>query len=88
MSQSGKQTQAANHIRELLHQRGVDIPSQKLTLPNDQEWTIFEYKGRQLGIDTVSGIWLRESKDHEWRCICMPCNVSGAAQAVDFLAKE
>ena len=83
-----KQTQAASHIRELLHQRGIDIPSKRLTLPDSQQWIIFEYNGRQLGIDTASGVWVRESEDEDWRCICMPCNVSGAAQAVEFLTRE
>ena len=64
------------------------MPSQKLTLPDGQQWTIFEYKGRQLGIDTASGIWTRESEDNSWRCISMPCNVSGALQAIEFLTKE
>jgi|ERR1044072_8808953 hypothetical protein len=88
MSKWIKQTQAASYIRELLHQRGIDIPSKRLTLPNNQQWIIFEYNGRQLGIDTASGVWIRESEDNEWRCICMSCNVSGAAQAVDFLTKD
>jgi len=83
-----KQTQAARHIRELLQQRGIDISSQRLTLPNNQWWTIFDYKGRQLGIDTASGIWIRESELADWHCISMPCTVSGALQAVEFLTKN
>ena len=83
-----KQTQAASHIRELLHQRGIDIPSHRLTLPDSQQWTIFEYRERQLGIDTASGLWIRESELHNWRCISMPCTVSGALQAVEFLTQD
>jgi hypothetical protein len=87
MSKWIKQTQAASYIRELLHQRGIDIPSKRLTLPDSQQWITFDYNGRQLGVDTASGIWIREDDD-EWRCICMPCSVSGAAQAVEFLTQE
>ena len=83
-----KQSKAASHIRELLHQRGIDIPSRTINLEDSQRWAIFEYKGRQLGIDKVSGVWVRESELHDWRCISMPCNVSGALQAVEFLTKE
>ena len=85
MSKWLKQTQAASHIRELLNQRGIDIPSQRLTLPDSQQWVIFDYNGRQLGVDTASGIWIRESELDDWRCVALPCTVSGAAQAVEFL---
>lgn len=83
-----KQDEAANHIRELLSQRKLDISSQRLTLPNNQQWVLFEYKGRQLGIDMASGIWIRESDLHDWRCVSMPSTVSGAIQAVDFLTQD
>jgi hypothetical protein len=79
-----KQTQAASYIRELLHQRGLDIPSQRLTLANNQQWIVFEHEGRELGIDTQSGVWIRTKVD-SWRCLATPCNVSGALQAVEFL---
>ena len=83
-----KQTQAASHIRELLQQRGIDIPSHRLTLPDNQQWVVFDYKIRQLGIDTASGVWIRESELEDWRCISMPCTVSGALQAVEFLTQD
>ena len=78
------QAEAANHIKELLSHRGFDIPRKKLTLPDNQEWIIFEYKGKQIGIDLASGVWIRV-KDDDWRCIGLPCTVSCAIQAVDFL---
>ena len=88
MSKWIKQTQAASYIRELLQQRGVDIPSHRLTQPDNQQWITFTYNGKELGIDSVSGVWIRESELEDWRCICMPCSLSGAAQAVEFLTNE
>lgn len=80
-----KQDEAANHIGELLSQRKIDIPFHRLTLPDSQQWIVFEYNGRQLGIDMASGVWVRESENHGWRCVSMPCTVSEALQAVEFL---
>jgi hypothetical protein len=40
------------------------------------------------GIYSESGIWVRESIRHDWRCISMPCNVSGAIQSVEFLTQD
>jgi hypothetical protein len=82
-----RQAEAANHIKELLSHRGFDIPRRKLTLPDDQEWIIFEREGKQIGVDTASGVWVRLSIHADWRCIAMPCTVSGALQAIDFLTK-
>jgi hypothetical protein len=81
-----KQAEAANHIKELLSHRGFDTPRKKLTLPDDQEWVIFEREGKQIGIDTAAGVWGR-IKDNDWRCIGLPCTVSCALQAVDFLCE-
>ena len=77
------QTEAANHIKQLLRERGLEIPSRL----DGQRRVIFERNGRQLGIDSASGVWVREA-DGEWRCICLPCSVSGAIQAVEFLTGE
>ena len=88
MSQSSKQTQAARHISDLLSERRIDILSQRLTLPNNEHWIILEYKQRQIGIDSASGVWVRESENSEWRCVSMPCTVSGALQAVEFLTQD
>jgi hypothetical protein len=88
MGKQGKQTEAAIHIQELLNKGGYSITPRKITLEDSQHWTIFENNQRQIGIDSVSGVWVRESERHEWRCIAMPCTVSGAIQAVEFLTSN
>ena len=85
MGKANKQAEAANHIQELLTKRGLGIQSRKLTLEDDQHWVIYELNQRQIGIDSASGVWVRESIRHDWRCISMPCNVSSSLQAVEFL---
>ena len=77
------QTEAINHIKKLLRERGLEIPSQL----DSQRRVIFERNGKQLGIDSASGVWVRE-KEGDWHCLAKPCSVSGAIQAVEFLAKE
>ena len=88
MGKANKQGEAANHIQELLTKRGLDIRYRKLTLEDDQHWILFQYKERQIGIDSASGVWVRESIRHDWRCLAMPCTVSGALQAVEFLTSN
>jgi hypothetical protein len=83
-----KQAEAANHIQELLNKAGYSVNPRKITLEDNQHWTIFELNQRQIGIDSASGVWVRESERHDWRCISMPCNVSGAIQAVEFLTSN
>ncbi len=83
-----QQTKAASHIRELLIQRKLDIPSRRLGSEDEPQWVIFEYKGKQLGIDSDSGVWVRTSELEDWRCVSKPCNVSGAAQAVEFFIRD
>jgi hypothetical protein len=80
-----KQAEAANLLKQLFSQRGLDIPYRRMALPDSQQWTVFELNQKQIGIDSVSGVWVRESIRHDWRCLAMPCNVSGALQAVEFL---
>jgi hypothetical protein len=82
-----KQTEATNHIKQLLSNSGLNIQPKKLTLPDGQQWNVFEREGKQIGIDTASGVWIR-AKDDGWRCIGLPCTVSCAIQAVDLLTKE
>jgi hypothetical protein len=82
-----KQDEATNHIKQLLSNSGLDLQPKKLTLPNGQQWIVFEHNGKQIGIDTASGVWVRV-KDNDWRCIGIPCTVSCALQAVDFLTKD
>ena len=81
-----KQSKAASHIRELLIQRGIDIPSQSVTV-SDKQWTVFEHEGKQVGIDPTSGIWVRESDGNQWRCLAKEHSMSGAFLAVEFLTK-
>lgn len=83
-----KQEEAANHIQELLTECAIEITSQRLTLPNNQQWIIFEYRQRQIGVDSASGVWARGSELHDWRCVSKPCTVSGALQAVEFLTSD
>ena len=80
------QTKAANHIREALIERGFDIPSRRMTVCDNQQWLVFERRGRQVGVDQSSGIWLRESKSSEWRSEGEH-TTSGTFMAVDFLTK-
>ena len=88
MGKSGKQIEAANLINQLLTQRGLNISSRNLTLEENQLWVVFEHRGRQVGIDSGSAVWVREGEFHNWRCIAMPCSVSGALQAVEFLTQD
>jgi len=62
-----KQTEATNHIKQLLSNSGLDLQPKKLTLPDGQQWNVFEREGKQVGIDTASGVWIRV-KDDDWRC--------------------
>jgi hypothetical protein len=77
-----------SHIRELLIQRGFNIPSRQMTLEDNQHWAVFQYGEREIGIDTASGVWVRSSIRDEWHCLSMPCTVSGALKAVEFLIKD
>ena len=79
-----KQTQAVSYIRDILITRGLDVPSRLMTLPDNQQWVVLERNERQVGIDAVSGIWLRTSCN-EWRCVATPHTTSGVLMAVDFL---
>jgi hypothetical protein len=88
MAKCTKQLEAANHIKELLIQRGFDIPSRQMSLEDNQRWTVFERGERQIGIDAASGVWVRTSLRDEWRCLSMPCTVSGALKAVEYLIKD
>jgi hypothetical protein len=88
MAKWTKQAEAASHVRELLMQRGFDIPSRKMILEGNQNWTVFQRGERQIGIDSASGVWVRAAINDEWHCLAMPCTVSGALKAVEFLTHE
>jgi hypothetical protein len=77
-----KQSEAAGYIARLLIERGLNIPSQKLA----NQWLVFEYQSKQIGVDLKTGVWIREGEG-DWRCLAKLCTVSGAIQAVGFLAK-
>jgi len=49
-----KQAEAVEHIQEILRQREVSIKPGKLTLPDGQQWIVFECEGKQIGIDLAS----------------------------------
>ena len=83
-----KQAESASHVRELLIARGHDIPSRPLSLPDGQRWLVFERNGRQVGIDAASGICMRESSRHAWRCVAPLHTMSGALLALDFLTED
>jgi hypothetical protein len=88
MGKANKQAEAAKHIQELLNKAGYSISPRRLTLEDHQHWIILELNQRQIGIDSASGVWVRESIRHDWKCIAMPCTVSGALQAVEFLTSN
>jgi hypothetical protein len=75
-----KQKEAVNYVEKVLIERGFNLLSRQLA-----DWIIFDYEGRQLGIDSASGVWVRASEKDDWRCFAKPCTVSGAIQAVEFL---
>ncbi len=75
-----RQSEAKRYIQKYIEERGFVIHPTK-----HNHWVIFERKGKQLGIDLKSGVWVRASVLEDWRCVCMPCNTSGAIQAVEFL---
>ena len=83
-----KQAKAASNIQKLLIERGFDIPSRRMALAGNRRWLVFERNGRQVGVDAASGIWLRESVGHEWRCMAKGHTTSDACMAIDFLTKD
>lgn len=78
-----KQSEACSYLEKLLVERGYSIPSCKTA----NQWVVFEYKGKQIGVDPKAGVWIRELEG-EWYCLAVPCSVSGAIQAVEFLTNE
>jgi hypothetical protein len=78
-----KQSEAVNHIQRLLEERGLQIAWHHL---EESPWVVFARLGRQIGVDPASGVWIRDSEAGDWRCLASPCTVSGAIQAVEFLA--
>ena len=81
------QAEASLHIQELLRQRGFDIAARAVTLEDNRQWLVFERAGRQVGVDSASGLWVKPSRSDSWRCIERSCTVGGALEAVDFLTR-
>ena len=75
-----RQSEAKRYIQKYIEERGLTIHPTK-----HNHWFIFEHKGKQLGIDLSSGVWIRASEMEAWRCASKPFMVSGALQAVEFL---
>lgn len=78
-----KQSEASKYIEKLLIERGLSVPSRKLA----NHWIVFEYQSKHIGVDQKAGVWVREGEG-DWQCLAIPCTVSGAIQAVDFLARD
>ena len=78
-----KQAEAAQYIQKYLAERGITINPTK-----HNHWLVFEHKGRQIGVDVSSGVWVRASEMETWRCASKPFMVSGALQAVEFLVNS
>jgi hypothetical protein len=78
-----RQADAARYIQKYIEERQLQIVPSKIN-----RWVVFEHQGKQLGIDLSSGVWIRASELEDWRCVCKPCNTSGAIQAVEFLTSE
>jgi len=82
------QLEAVSHIRGVLAQRGINLPSRSIRVRNEENWLVFERGHRSVGIDPESGVWQRDSPEADWRCIEKPCTVGGALMAADFLGQH
>jgi hypothetical protein len=75
-----RQSEAKRYVQKYIEERGLSIHPTKLN-----HWVVFEHKGKQIGVDQTSGVWIRASEMETWRCVSKPFMVSGAIQAVEFL---
>lgn len=87
MPEQTAQQEAASYIKSALSGRSHDIPFKNLKV-GEETWLVFERGPYRVGIDSGSGVWLKESEEGEWRCIEKPCTVSGALEAIEFLIKN
>jgi predicted RNA-binding protein with PUA domain len=71
MGKANKQEEAAKQIQEFFERGGYSVTPHKLALEDNQHWIILELNQRQVGIDSASGVGVRESIRHEWRCLTM-----------------
>ena len=75
-----RQSEAKRYIQKYIEERDLTIHPTKLN-----HSFIFEHKGKQIGVDLSSGVWIRANAMEDWRCVSKPFMVSGALQAVEFL---
>lgn len=78
-----KQSEAINHIRSLLVQRGIHLEA-GVFLVDEIEMRGFEYREKYVAVDLSSGIWVG-GVNGKWQCLASTCTVSSAAEAVEFL---
>lgn len=78
------QKEAGRYIQEVLAQRGVEVEPGIVQVGADQPWLLIEKGSRFIGIDPSSGLWIADSSSR-WSCVAMPCSVSGALKAIEFL---
>jgi hypothetical protein len=78
-----RQSEAKRYIQKYIEERGLTLSPFK-----HNHWVIFEHKGKQIGVDLSSGVWIRTSAIEDWRCVSKPFMVSGAIQAVEFLTSS
>jgi len=71
MSKGGKfgQLEAVSHIRKLLAQRELHIPSRSIRVMDEENWLVFERGPRSIGVDREAGVWQKDSPDAVRRCI-------------------
>lgn len=82
------QLEVVSHIRGLLVQRGVQIPSRSIRVMNEENWLVFDHGQRSVAVDRESGVWQRDSPETDWRCIEKPCTITGAIMAADYLTGD
>ena len=58
-----KQIEASNYIRDLLASRNLQISPRTMMFEDNKQWVVYTHQGRELGIDTSSGVWVRASVD-------------------------
>ena len=88
MPKESRQLEVVNYIRSSLLDRGYNISPRSLRLGMEESWLVFERGQRSIGVDSSSGVWLRDSAEGEWHCIEKPCTVGGALEGVEFLIKD
>jgi hypothetical protein len=86
MAKKVGQLEAVSYIRKALVERSYNIASRSVRV-REERWLVFEHGRRSVGVDTGSGLWVKESEEGEWRSLEKPGTVGGALEAVEFLLK-